>query len=758
MIKARYARSLCALAAVACLAPPAAAADTSRVLRIALPGLVLDRYDAEAVLYFRDGAFHHGYAACPGRDNLAHRVDVTPSPAVAFHLDGRKVDVPDHMRGNYAYKHEDFGRWKGLYYDGRLTIEHPQKVRPLSVKDGVLAGDLDLLFLGVDAANAAGRDVHALVYRLRIAAKDEGGTFRGKATAWQYHEREDTYGEDSPKRTLDLTARWDERHWQPAEGTGFAAGTDWPMAHGPTLTASAAPHDGPLVHHLHDARLVWVAEDTLPAGRAGTRTRGDFAMFPFAWSTTGYGGYGAPIVADGKVFVYVHGADLDAILADPATGRDPFVKLGVDPRGITEQHKRDTVYAFDARTGRRLWVHHGKTGPLHRVGKGGMASTPCFHDGNIYVRGMHGLYCLDADTGQQRWLRGGEEGVGGFGIGSAPDDGSVVAVGGTLILVNRGFRDEPGSTIGLDPDDGSVKWRHRHVGPRSIGLPGRYVHDGKAYAVLPYAVPDKADPAGDRIVMIDPADGRIVWESDALRATNAQVGVSGDIAVGNAARGTADDDKKGNTSRVGAARLSLGDATRLWKDPDLNWIGSRTLSVVHDGVLYMNTRAGGFNAIDLETGRRLGRHPHIYHSTQGSHNWTWHVAVNDRVLVSGVAMFTTADKGFELLPGRLSLDITGGYRAPTKPAIADGRLVMRLADKLVCYDLRQRPGYDTEVIELVAADALVGLPPSLDDDVAIRIRKDGDALIGIGGKGGTRRPGAGRGRPPCRGGPRCRTS
>jgi len=730
------ARALCALFLLACLSP-AAYADTSRVLRITLPGLVLDEHDAEAVLYFRDGGFHHGYAVCPARDNLVHRVDVTPSPAVAFHLDGRKVDVPDHMRGNYSYKHEDFGRWKGLYDDGKLTIEHPDKVQPLSVKDGVLAGELDLLLLAVDEANTAGRNSHALVYRLRIAAEETGGRFTGKATAWQYDDRDDTYGADSPKRTLEVTARWDEQHWAPAEGTGFAAGTDWPMAHGPTLTASAAPHDGPLIHNLHDARLVWVAEDTLPSGRAGTRTRGDFAMFPFAWGTIGYGGYGAPIIADDKVFVYVHSTDLDAVLDDERTASDPFLKLGVDPRALTEDYKRDAVYAFDAQTGKRLWVHHGKTGGLNRTSKSGMASTPCFFDDKVYVRGNAGLYALDADTGELLWLRGGEEGVGGFGINDAPDDGSVVQLGGTLILVNRGGKDGPPTTIGLDPADGSVRWHHRGVGPRSLGLPGRYEMDGKTYAVLPRAASEEAERPGDGIVMIDPATGEIEWESDALKSTSAQVIVWEDIAVGNTVPGVEGrGGRKSEDSRVGAARLSASGAKRLWEDPALDWIGSRTLSVVNDGVLYTNTRQRGFNATDVETGERLGHHPHIYHFTQGSHNWTWHVAANDRVLVSGVAMFTAADKGFDLLPGRLSLDITGGYSAPTKPAIADGRIVMRLADKLVCYDLRQEPGHDTEVIELVAENALVGLPDALDNDIAIRIRKDGDRLISIGGKAG----------------------
>lgn len=717
-----------------------AAAEPSRVLIIDLPQLVQERYDAQAVLHLRDGAFHHGYALLAGRDNLVHRVDLTPSPAVRFELDGEPVDVPKGMRGNYSYKNKEFGKWKGLYNSGKLRITHPDPIRPLAIDDGRLTGDLDLLFHEPDEANTAGRNNFDLVYRLKIDAKAQGDGFAGTARVWQYREREDSYGADSPKRDLAISAAWADDHWQPTSGTAIAAGKDWPMAHGLYLTASAAPHDGPLIHNLHDARLVWVAEDTLPSGRSGGRTRGDFAMFPFAWTTHGYGGYGAPIVADGKVFVYVHATDLDAVMAEPDTADNPYYRLGLDPRGLDENHKRDAVFAFDAQTGAKLWQFLGNTGGLSRNSKGGMASTPCFLDGKLYVRGQSGLYCLDANTGEKLWQKGGEKEVGGFGIHSAPHDGSVVMLGQTLILVNRGFRENPATTIGIDPADGSVRWHHKGVGPTSIGLPGRYVHDGKAYAVLARPLPDKrAEPGPDTFVMIDPADGRIVWESHSLRATGAQILVWNDIAVGNTTP-MADllqiKKNRNDATRLGAVRLSPDGAEPMWASPKLDWIGSRTINVINDGILYTNTRTKGFNAVDLKTGEHLGKHPHIYHMTQGSHNWTWHVATNDRVLISGVAMFTTGDKGFELLPGRLSLDITGGYSAPTKPAIADGRLFMRLADKLVCYDLRALEDDNTQVIELVAEGALVGVAPTRSADVPIRIRERGGQLLSVGGKVG----------------------
>jgi len=84
----------------------------------------------------------------------------------------------------------------------------------------------------------------------------------------------------------------------------------------------------------------------------------------------------------------------------------------------------------------------------------------------------------------------------------------------------------------------------------------------------------------------------------------------------------------------------------------------------------------------------VGRHEHIYEITGGDHNWTWHVATNGRIITSGLLMFTDAAGGFERLPGRLSLPVVSGYMCPVKPAVADGRLILRTLDKVVCYDLR----------------------------------------------------------------------
>jgi hypothetical protein len=65
-------------------APAGVDAETARVLELTLPAFLDGRFDLVLRLYHRDGAFYHGYALLPDRDNLPHRIDPTPAAPFAF--------------------------------------------------------------------------------------------------------------------------------------------------------------------------------------------------------------------------------------------------------------------------------------------------------------------------------------------------------------------------------------------------------------------------------------------------------------------------------------------------------------------------------------------------------------------------------------------------------------------------------------------------------------------------------------------------
>lgn len=715
--------------------------EASQVLRLGIMKLVQDRYDVAVTLYHRQGKFHMGYAEVPDRDNIVHRIDVTPSPAIAFvDKDGKKIDLPNGVRGSYSYHNKDFLKYKALYYKGEVDIIHTSKAPPIQLSGKTLSGLLDIKINHVDAVNHVNRNNGHLVYRLELDAREKGGVVSGKAVYWMYANKDDDYGKANKKTTVDITGKWIADHWKAKPGTDYAKGNNWPMAHGPNLTGAAIDSKTPLVNTLHDARLMWVADLPLGAGRGGGLTRGNFCMFPIAWTTFWEAGYGGPIMADDKVFIYAPSPDLEAIKKHPDLARNPYYRLGAKPGLLGDLGKaRDSVFAFDARTGTLLWQYHGKPGSATRYGgKSGKASIPCYYNGKVYVRVGGGILCLYAESGQEVWFEG------GYGLHNVPSDASVTQIGGTLVLTMP--MEDGWKTVGLDPKDGAKKWSIDYAGGGGSssaglgwGIPGMYRENGKEYVVLGHSRPiekrkDKSKLTPETFMMVDPTDGRILWESDALGHNDGQIVVIGDMAIGNAVAYRPDDEKDdGAYHRIGGARISTKGAKRLWVNEEVHPMHYRKMNIANHGVYYSDSRVTRFTATDIKTGKLLKTNPGIYETSHVSHNWSWQLASNDRIITEGILMYSTADQGFDLLPGRLSNAVSGGYLSPTKPAIADGRFIFRMGDKLACYDLRMhKEAAGTEVITLTAEKAAVAGDKT--GDVKIRIRKRGDKLISLGGK------------------------
>ncbi|MEZ6018050.1 MAG: PQQ-binding-like beta-propeller repeat protein [Planctomycetota bacterium] len=110
--------------------------------------------------------------------------------------------------------------------------------------------------------------------------------------------------------------------------------------------------------------------------------------------------HASPVVADGRVFV------LTAI----PTGIEPQLRVGLYGDGGSAEDLVETEFrllALDVATGEVLWdtlVVKG-TPPFGRHTKATQAnSTPAVADGRVVALcGSHGLFCLDAATGEARW-------------------------------------------------------------------------------------------------------------------------------------------------------------------------------------------------------------------------------------------------------------------------------------------------------------------------------------------------------------------
>ncbi len=194
---------------------------------------------------------------------------------------------------------------------------------------------------------------------------------------------------------------------------------------------------------------------------------------PRLWTAAVGPGYSSPTVAHGRVY-----------LTDRQTS----------PQAV------ERVLCFDARTGRRLWVY---SYPCEYKGfqyRGGPRAAVTVSDGRAFALGAMGhMHCLAADTGVVLWSRNLNEEyhirMPRWGVACAPlvtDDLVVVQFGGRGACV-----------AAFDAATGKERWKALDD-PASYSAPILIEQAGRR--VL-------ACLTGKRVVGLDPASGRLLWES-----------------------------------------------------------------------------------------------------------------------------------------------------------------------------------------------------------------------------------------------------
>lgn len=112
---------------------------------------------------------------------------------------------------------------------------------------------------------------------------------------------------------------------------------------------------------------------------------------PVSWRVPVGGGYGAPAVARGRVFV------LDRVPASAAGAA-----AATNP-GKTKIPGNERVICLSERTGRQLWTHEYDC-PYDMAYPSGPRSMPQVDGDRVYTLGADGhLLCLDSTTGRKRW-------------------------------------------------------------------------------------------------------------------------------------------------------------------------------------------------------------------------------------------------------------------------------------------------------------------------------------------------------------------
>ena len=300
---------------------------------------------------------------------------------------------------------------------------------------------------------------------------------------------------------------------------------------------------------------------------------------------------------------------------------------------------RDVLLCVNLKDGQTAWKYSAAGKLEERTG----SSTPCVHQGRVYFLGTTHAHCVDQETGKPLWTTE-------LPHGGGPS--SFLVTGGKAMVVARHL-------LAFDKETGAILWQQKGVRSRDSS-PAGWTHGKKSYVLV--------NGDGKRFSCVDTQTGEIAW-------TAKGGGVSTPVITGDTAVVHTNDDDLG----LVAYKLSPTGAQPLWNIARKSR-GAASPIVTGDTVYLF----GGEEALCVAL--RDGA-VHWRHSKK--------VEITSPILADGKIIsiasggrqlwITRADTGAfeELSSSRLT-----GTRC-SSPALSNGHLVLRLADRLASFDLRQ---------------------------------------------------------------------
>jgi outer membrane protein assembly factor BamB len=328
-----------------------------------------------------------------------------------------------------------------------------------------------------------------------------------------------------------------------------------------------------------------------------------------------------------------------------------------------QRDKSEAVVCLEAATGREVWAHLDDARFYENLAGAGPRATPTFDGGRLYTLGATGiLNCFDAATGERKWSRNVTEtgaNVPLWGFTSSP----LVVKG--LVVVHAGDK----GLLAYRADSGELAWA-APAGTMSYSSPHAATIAGREQILF----------LSDRgLLSVDPEKGKMLWEHQAA-------------ARGAGLPRSTQPRDIGNGQIVIAAEGSLGteliDVTRdgdVWTHAR-RW-NSRELKppfndfVVHAGFIY-GFDTNSFCCLDARTGElrwkegRYGQGQVLLLADQGLL-----LVITER----GEAVLLAADPDRHDERGRFQA-VNG--KTWNLPAVAGGRLYVRNAKEMACYELR----------------------------------------------------------------------
>lgn len=354
------------------------------------------------------------------------------------------------------------------------------------------------------------------------------------------------------------------------------------------------------------------------------------------WKQPVGGGYSSFVVADGLAFT------------------------------IEQRREQEVVTAYEVETGREVWAHSYAARFQEWMGGEGPRATPTWHEGKLYSLGGTGQFCsLEAATGKLLWQHDlfAENSCSNlfFALSAAP----LIVVDKVLVLAGEPQGRDGRMLIAYDKVTGSLAWKA--------------LEDKAAYSS-----PMIVTLAGERQLLVHssghllgvaPTDGKLLWRFPwrvDFDNTIAQPIVTGtNRLVLSAGYGTGAVGLELNRTDSGFA------VKELWRNKFLK--NKFTSSVLHNGHLY-GLDEDILVCLDAATGERRWK--------DGRYGY------GQVLLASGHLVILCGDGDLALvqaLPDRhVELARIPAIKGKTwnHPALAGGKLFVRNAIEMACFDLR----------------------------------------------------------------------
>jgi outer membrane protein assembly factor BamB len=547
----------------------------------------------------------------------------------------------------------------------------------------------------IDASSIGGVwiEPHRTMVRYTIKATIEGGKAAG------------TWAQEGTPRTgaLSGTVKNEE---QVRSENAFTTRAEWPCWSGPFTSMAATPCNLKLVEDFgKDARLAWRSEELVPQGPGNSLNYPDLA---FMQRTNGGGA--SLIVADGKVIVNYYHPSGDQLMKEPVYERGQPARSAEeylafkskDTGGKASPFARekwlvkadDVVVCMDAATGKTLWknifTEKSMNQPSHKGGA--VNNTPCTGGGKVFAMGPGGtLHGMEIATGKVLWERTGmsaEPVVPWSGARNMCT--SPIYAGDTLIMPDHGTM-----LRGIDPATGKDLWKLPGAGHR-FHVPTKWTHDGKEYVL------SMSESGGKESIFtvhcIEPVTGKVLWSQAVGKAACKGVTVYGDMMTvmvdledtggGGAVPAT-------SKARCIAYKLTPAKPEMMW-EAACGFVSLHTLPAINDKYVIL-AGVKESRMLDAKTGKELAKY-----SGTGPFNEGHIMLCEDRVLLSidgshghtemVILGGTPETFGSPLCGWSQPHPQTTSYhnKHMTFPTV-EGRIFMRGADGVYCYDLRKRP-------------------------------------------------------------------